>query len=145
MSCGVISIQLAHFTMIWPQTVCRNWLRSHREFLRPHPAQISDEARGIGNEARFVAFSSMWSRREVRTIGLHQNAIERNRARNFSQSPRVGKCHDAGERDVEAESQHKIRQLIPRREAMDDTTRGSFGLKKGYRVVIGLTRMDDDR
>src|SRR2546426_2530934 len=38
MSCGVISIQLAHFTMIWPQTVCRNWL-SFASRIPPAPSR----------------------------------------------------------------------------------------------------------
>ena len=96
---------------------------------------------------RFVASAALGCRRQVRTVGLHQPAVRRDRGGHGAQRLGARKRHDARERHVEAARHGRVGQRLIAREAVEDAARppGSGRVEHLERVGIGLPRVDHDR
>ena len=65
----------------------------------------------VPDHGRLVLFTAMRYRRQIRRIGLYQQAIERDIARSIAKLLRISERHNAGKRDVEPHIQQLTRGL----------------------------------
>ena len=84
--------------------------------LRPRVPRTSRQASyGLHHEGRLVAFPAMRHRREIRAIGLHQDAIVGRDARGLPHGVGLGKREHAAETEMEAEIERLARLRLRRR------------------------------
>ena len=72
--------------------------------FRRDSARLGDHARRGDHEGRLVPAAAMGRRREIGRVGLDQNAVKRDIARNGAQVLRLLERHHAGKRDREPEA-----------------------------------------
>ena len=75
---------------------------SQRYFVQRNAARCRQNFSGFGHIARLVAFAAIRQRRQIRCIGLDQNAVARQRGGDVAQALRILEGEDAGERHVMA-------------------------------------------
>ena len=89
--------------------------RRRSERLGLNPARFGDHARRGDDEGRLVAAAAMRNRRKVGRVGLDQNAVERDIARDGAQILRLLERHDAGKRDREPEVKRRLGEFDAKR------------------------------
>ena len=102
--------------------------------------------KGVGNPRRFVPLPPEGNRREVRGVGLHQQAIPRYKPHQVVVRPFV-ESHDPAERDVPFRVERELGQRVGARIAMEDSEdAGSSGIANDRAcIVFGISGVDHDR
>src|SRR5579885_763462 len=121
--------------------------RAATELLSPDAAQVGEEARRLDDVSRFVAPTAERHGREVRAVGLDEQAFERDGQRDFAQILRLLERDVTRERDHEAEFQNGLGHPRAAAEAVHDPAAlraRHLGAKYLDRLVVGLARMNDD-
>ena len=106
--------------------------------------QGGHDARDI---CRLVPLPAVRHRRQKRAVGFGQQPIERHAPGRLAQRPGLGKRHDPGERDEEAERQPGVGERVVSRETVQDAAQLAAALlaQDRQRVLVGLAGVDDDR
>ena len=71
-----------------------------RDFLGRNAARLRQHLGGLDHISRFVALAAIRQRREIRRVGLDQDALGRQRRGDVAQVLRILERQDAGERHV---------------------------------------------
>ena len=77
--------------------VCRSKL------VQCYPTRFGDESRGFNNKGGLVTLTSMGNRREIGTIGFDHQAIRGDGSCDLCEFAGIGKGHDTGKRNHEAQ------------------------------------------
>ena len=109
------------------------------------PAALGDEARGVGDVGGPVALLAHDLRRQVRGVGLDEQAVERGAFGRFGEVLRLGVGDVAGERDPPAVLEALL-EAGGHREAVQDHLEALGLLGEPLdRVVLGRAGVDDQR
>src|SRR5579862_7953486 len=83
--------------------------RKTAHFVQRLAAQLRQLARRVHYQRRFVPFTALGNRGEIRRIGFHQDAIIGSFLGRSLNIERLGKRHDSAEAQIEAEIQRPTR------------------------------------
>ncbi len=102
--------------------------------------------KGVGNPRRFVPLPPEGNRREVRGVGLQQQAIPRYEPHQIVVRPFV-EGHDPAERDVPSGIQRELGQRMGARVAVEDShdASGSGVADDRAGIVFGISGVNHDR
>ena len=103
----------------------------------------------MGDKRRLIALTAEGNRRQIRAIGLHQQAVARNAGGNVAQILGVLVGHHAGERDVQAHLQARLSRGRVACERVHHAENGSVPVEvvaqHAHNIGLGLAAMDDER
>src|ERR1043165_6572743 len=109
--------------------------------------KLCQTARDLDDAGRLIASPTKRHRRQIRAIGLDQQPLQRNAARDRAQILRLLKGHVARKRDHKAKLKQALGHLPRAAEAMHaPALRRTAPLRAQDidGILIGLARMDDD-
>ena len=113
-----------------------------------HPERFGPAAGGVRGKGGLVALAAMGRRREVGTVGLHQDPVARRGGKDVAQLPALGERRDARHGKVETEVQRRPGQRGGGRETVHhaDIGPGAIRVRQDLRhVLVGVARMDHQR
>src|SRR3954449_7289150 len=114
------------------------------QFVYRHLSNLCDSLRDVADKAGLVALAPMRNRREIGTVGLEQQPVDRGLENGVVEPPVLKGDHSA-ERHIVAEDQPRSQELHPTAERMENCGDTGMGTQHRRDVVIRLTCMDDGR
>ena len=119
-----------------------------RNGVERNAAGFGQHIGGVDDKSRLVAFAAMLAGREIRRIGLDQNAVGRKVCGDVAQRSRILERQNAGERDEMPERDGPAGEVGTAGKAMQHGGEGAlpcFLFEDARHVVIGVARMDHQR
>src|SRR5688572_3472327 len=118
-------------------------VRSGGELVQRCLPQAGQKAAGVYHESRFVPFAAMWNRRQIRTVGFNQDALDRHTPGDVRNGTGLGKGDNSRKRDMESELDRKIGQGVARGKAMKDAAFVADFPQNRLRILIRLASVND--
>ena len=113
--------------------------------LRVEPLERRHGCRGRRHEGRLVALAAIGHRREIGSVGLYEQPVERQVAHDRAQIFGIAEGHDPGDRNVKPERDRSFGECPAAAEAMQDPGRRPLFFKDLPDLAIRLASMDDQR